>query len=112
MMHSPQISQYPPVIHQSPPQNLQPKKVSVFPPLHPTQRHLPSPPSFGCVLLTRKAVLPAGAAARAASSRDDEGGEAAALARDEKRVLQPAHTTGNTQTAREQDAHVRPWAAE
>ncbi|XP_060798545.1 bromodomain-containing protein 4 isoform X3 [Neoarius graeffei] len=26
MIHSPQISQYPPVVHQSPPQNLQPKK--------------------------------------------------------------------------------------
>ncbi|KAG7317303.1 hypothetical protein KOW79_019601 [Hemibagrus wyckioides] len=26
MMHSPQISQYPPVVHQSPPQNIQPKK--------------------------------------------------------------------------------------
>lgn len=31
MIHSPQISQYPPVVHQSPPQNIQPKKVSVVP---------------------------------------------------------------------------------
>lgn len=103
MMHSPQISQYPPVGHQSPPQNLQPKKVSEMSfhsRHHDHRRHLPSSrPLFRPVSLIRIHVFPTGAAARAAGSRASEGGEAVALARDEERVLQPAHTPGTTQTA-------------
>ncbi|XP_076866111.1 bromodomain-containing protein 4 isoform X2 [Brachyhypopomus gauderio] len=76
MMHSPQVTPYPPVLHQSPPHSLQPKKVSM------------APPTSTAAALLSAATL--SGAYRADPQEPQRGPPALAALKEEKRPPSPA----------------------